>query len=126
MTRRAIAFLILSLAASLLATTAGAEAAKGKEIFLAAKCNKCHAIESQSITVLAPEEGDEAEEADADAKKPPDLSNAGAAFKKASEIEAWVTKKLEREGKKHRSMYRGTPADLKALSEWLMTLKKAE
>lgn len=125
MTRRGLAFLILLLAALLPATLAGAEEAKGKQAFVAAKCNRCHAIESQSIKVLAPEEGDEADEAEEGATKPPDLSNAGADFKKSSEIEAWLTKKLERDGKKHRSMFRGTPADLKVLSEWLMTLKKA-
>lgn len=122
MTKLNIAVLLAFAGALLVATTAGAAAdpAKGKQIFLDAKCNKCHAVASQKIEAVA-EEGDEAEEG----AKPPDLSNAGADFKKAADVEAWITKKSERDGKKHRATFRGSADDLGSLAAWIMTLKKA-
>ena len=105
-----------------LATPAGAAAEKDpKALFIQNKCNSCHAIKSQGVTVVE-EEGAEAEPEDEDAPKPPDLSDIGSKHA-AAWIKDWVLKKVDVEGKKHRKKFEGKPAELDAIATWLASLK---
>jgi len=85
------------------------KAATGKDLFQNAKCGMCHGIESEKLTTKG---------------KAPDLSNVGAE-KKAD----WITKYLKKEeklnDKVHTIAFKGTDDELKTLSNWLATLKKA-
>jgi len=111
-----------ALAILALASPARAEvdAAKAKELF-ATHCQKCHSVKSQGIEVKATpaEEGEEAEE-----EEPADLSSAGLELKTAAEMSDWLNKKLKRDEKLHRKKFMGTPAELKTLTDWLLTLKE--
>ncbi len=84
----------------------------GKKVFTDNKCNMCHSVESQGVTKTMA------------SSKAPDLSNAG-----ATHDAAWFTKYLKKEtdldGKKHVKPFTGKDEDLKALVDWLATLKKA-
>jgi len=84
----------------------------GKEIFLAQKCNVCHSIASQSITMTSK------------SSKAPDLSDIG-----TGHPSAWLAQWLKKEvaatdGKKHMVTFKGTDAELQTLADWLATLKK--
>lgn len=107
MRTRPVLFAIL--AAFFLALTAvpAAQAADGKEIFLANKCNLCHSVSSAGIEATTK----------SDAMKGPDLS--------ASEPHdpAFLTKYLKQEetvdGKKHKKGWSGSDEDLKTLIAWV-------
>lgn len=79
----------------------------GKDIFTEAKCEKCHAIASQSIESKG---------------KAPDLSNIGAAVK-ADDLKLYLNKESEINGKKHPIKFKGEAADLEILAKWIETLK---
>jgi mono/diheme cytochrome c family protein len=85
--------------------SASAAAADGKEIFLAQKCNVCHAVSSAGITATGK-------------IKAPDLT--GLASK---EDPAWIGKFLKKQadknGKKHIKPFTGSDADLATLVSWL-------
>jgi mono/diheme cytochrome c family protein len=83
----------------------------GKELFLKAKCNTCHSVESQGI---AAERGED---------KAPDMSNAGALIPSAEWGKKFVLREEAKDGKKHRKPYKGTEKDLEQIIAWLMTLK---
>ncbi len=102
---------LLAIAALLFVTVSAQAQTKkdGKSIFEASKCNMCHSIASQNITTKG---------------KAPDLSNVGA-DKKADWIAKFVTKQEKLDGKQHGMMFKGTPEELKTLSTWLGTMKKA-
>ncbi len=123
-----IGFLLLFLATLVApaawASPAPADAAKGKKLFLDAKCNKCHPVQSQAIEVVTV--GGALDEEEEDEIKPPDLSNVAARFKSAAEVQAWITKTSERDGRKHQAVYRGSEEDLRTLVAWLLTLKTAK
>ena len=110
----------------LFAGPAGAED-EGKAKFLEYKCNKCHAVESQGIEVLA---GDDEEEVDEWAEEgeeeidPPDLSNAGPDFESPDEITEWIKKKSERNGRLHKSKLRAPKKDIDAIAAWVFSLRK--
>jgi mono/diheme cytochrome c family protein len=90
---------------------AAADAPTGKEVFLAQKCNTCHAIASQSIEMTSK------------TSKAPDLSNAGA--HDSAFIQQWIKKEVAADdGKKHMPTWKGTDAELKTVADWLATLKK--
>ena len=95
-----------------------------KESFIAAKCNKCHAVSAQGIEMKS--SGEEEEEEGGEA---PDLSHAGknhdAAF-----FEGYLSKTTDHvahEGvtstKKHKTKFKGTEAELKEMATWLASLK---
>ena len=95
-------------------------AADGKEIFLANKCNSCHAIKSLSIAKKA--DPADKEEASESKRKPPDLSGAGKKHD-AAWITKYLLKQVDNDGEKHRKRFKGTDEDLKVLASWLETLK---
>lgn len=116
--------LVLALAALVVlasvASVPRGRAADGKEIFLANKCNSCHAIKSQSIAKKA-DEAEAAEKSESD-RKPPDLSSVGKK-RNADWITKFLLKQIENDGEKHRKRFKGSEADLKVLAGWLETLK---
>lgn len=91
----------------------------GKKLFVDSKCNVCHSIQAQGIAKKGPavKPGDK--------KAPPDLSTIGDQ-KSAEWIAKFVTKKESLNEKKHPKGWTGKEEDLKTLTEWLATLKKAK
>jgi mono/diheme cytochrome c family protein len=101
----------LAATAVLCALAAGASAAPdGKDVFLAQKCNVCHAVSSAGITATGK-------------IKAPDLTGLA-----AQEDPAWVTrflkKQADKKGKKHVKPYTGTDEELAALVAWLQKQTK--
>jgi mono/diheme cytochrome c family protein len=89
-------------------------AADGKEIFLAQKCNTCHAVSNADIEATTKSEK----------MKGPDLT--GVVEEKGVE---WTTKFLHKEvdlnGKKHGKELKLSPEETKTLVDWLATQKKS-
>ncbi len=87
-----------------------AEKSTGKDIFVNAKCNTCHAIKSQDIT---------SKQAD----KYPDLSNFGNSGVSEENAIKYLNKEFDINGKKHPVKFKGSEEELKTMVEWLLTLK---
>jgi len=86
----------------------------GKQVFIAAKCNMCHSIDSQGIVATTKSEK----------MKGPDLSTVG-----SRHDAAFLAKFLRKEvpnadGKTHGKGWSGSDADLQTLVAWLASLKK--
>jgi len=97
----------------------------GKELFLEKKCNNCHSIDSEKIAKKEePAEEEEGEEAGGEEEdKTPDLSGVG----KKHDAD-WLTKWLKKEvknddGKKHKKKFKGSDEELKAIVDYLASLK---
>jgi cytochrome c2 len=109
-------------------TATKAAAAKppgGKELFISYKCTSCHSIETEKIEKkkTEPAEGT-APSAEASApQKNSDLSGVGAK-KDAAWISKYLMKEEKLEEKLHKTKFKGTPEELKALSSWLASLKQ--
>lgn len=102
---------------SLLPGKANAAEPEGQKVFLDYKCNKCHSVKSAKIEAKKkPKEGSTA---------PPDLSNVGATQKREW-IDKFIHKKETLEGKKHKIEFRGDDKELKALLDWLTSLKSGK
>ncbi|GBC83855.1 hypothetical protein HRbin11_00273 [bacterium HR11] len=97
--------------------TAQEKAASGKELFTKYKCTMCHSIKAEGIEAKRAAEGGEAE------AKVTDLSDVGSKVESAQWIQDWLLKKVEKDGKKHKVLFKGTEAELKTLAEWLFSLK---
>ena len=89
----------------------GADEPDGKKIFIDRKCNSCHSVSVAGIECKK--------------KKAYDLSKVGDS-KKADFLEKYLTKKEKINGKEHKTAFRGTEEELKAISKWLGSLKSAE
>jgi cytochrome c2 len=89
----------------------------GKAAFLSNKCNMCHSVESEKI-----EKASGGYQKSSEKNVPPDLSGIG----KKQNAE-WFGKYLKHQeamnGLKHARTWRGTDAELQALSKWLESLK---
>lgn len=105
--------------------------AAGKKVFLDAKCNKCHSMDSEKIAKLPKEAAAEGEDEEGGAKvDPPDLSKLDDAFLKAKgtpedSLKAWLKKEVDVAYKgnppaKHKKLYNGADADLTALVQFLL------
>lgn len=85
--------------------------ADGKSLFVANKCNSCHAVAAQGVA-KAGGEG-------------PELSGVGLRHNAV-----WITKYLQKNadlnGKKHLKKFKGTDADLGVLAAWLAAQKKKQ
>jgi mono/diheme cytochrome c family protein len=96
------------------AAPAAAQAAKvldGKQIFLAQKCNVCHAVSSAAITATMK------------STKAPDL--AGVASKvDAKVLNGYLRKTADLNGKKHAKAFMGSDEELGALIAWLQKQEK--
>ncbi len=103
--------LALALAAGA-AVSSTVDAADGKAIFLAQKCNTCHTIDSQSIAKTS------------EKMKAPDLSNASGLVESADWLKSFLKKEVKKDDKNHQREFKGTAEELDAVVQWLMTLKK--
>ncbi len=91
--------------------SAGDEPA-GKKVFVDAKCNTCHAVQSVKI--------------DTKSKKPAaDLSTVGSKHK-ADFMKKYLVKQEKMNEKAHPVAFKGSDEDLKKLSDWLGSLKAAK
>jgi mono/diheme cytochrome c family protein len=99
------AFLFLSIAAQ----AQDKKAETGKDVFQNLKCGMCHAVESEKLTTKG---------------KAPDLSTIGTT-KKADWIAKYLKKEEKLNDKAHAMAFKGTDEELKTLSTWLASLKKA-
>lgn len=82
----------------------------GKALFVKAKCNSCHTVESEGI------------EATRESDKTPDLSDAAALVPGAEWATKYIKREEEKDGKKHRRPYKGSDKDLDTIVAWLLTL----
>ncbi len=100
-------------AAMIFAAAVPAQAADGKELFLAQKCNLCHSISVASIERTTKSEK----------MAGPDLTGVGA--EKGGD---WVLKFLHKEvdlnGKKHGKELKLSPEETTTLIDWLVAQKK--
>ena len=90
------------------APAAPADKLDGKAIFLAQKCNLCHAVSSAAIVRTSKSEK----------MKGPDLAGVGKR-REAAWMRRWLTKEESVNGKKHLYTLKGTPQELDALIAWL-------
>jgi cytochrome c551/c552 len=84
------------------------EGGDGKSIFTEKKCVTCHSVESEGI---------ESKKKDA-----VDLSTVGDKFD-AEFLAKYIVKEEKVDGEAHKIKMKGTEEDLKAVSEWLASLK---
>lgn len=105
---------LLAAAAAITLAAAPAEAADGKAVFLAEKCNLCHAVSSAGIEATTKSE----------AMKGPDLSTTGP--HDAAALAKYLKQEEAVDGKKHKKGFKGTDEDLQALIAWLNEQAAAE
>lgn len=98
-------------AAFMLAGAAGSTPPDGQGIYLASKCNSCHAVASKSI-----------EKTNANSKAP-DLSGTGLSHN-AEWFKGWLLKTETLNGKKHVKKFTGPDDQLNTLAQWLTTLRR--
>jgi cytochrome c2 len=109
----AVAAVVATVPASTALAAEGA-APDGKALFLAQKCNMCHAVETAGITATTTSEK----------MKGPDLTSV-AGTRDAAWLAKYLTKQEAIEGKKHTKEFKGTEAELNALVAWIQQQKKA-
>jgi mono/diheme cytochrome c family protein len=109
--------LVLVLLVLLAAPAIGAEgdAEGGKEAFLAAKCNTCHAVQAAGIEAKMQSEK----------MKGPDLDSSVAKIDKA-ELNKFLKKQGQLNGQDHMKEFKGTDEDLAKIIAWLSTQAPAE
>ncbi len=111
--KRAVA--VMSLATFMLvvglASVAVAQAADGKALFEAKKCNLCHSIESQGIAKKS------------EKMKGSELSNIGASIESAESLKKFLTQETMKDGEKHKKKWTGTDEELDTIVNWVMSLK---
>ena len=102
---RLVFVLAVAAAAALPASARAAEQLDGKKIFLAQKCETCHAVSSAEIKMTGKIKG-------------PDL--AGAASKRdATVLSGYLRRNADLNGKKHVKPFTGSDEELGALIAWL-------
>ena len=84
---------------------------KGKDVFVSAKCNMCHTVESAKIEKTGK-------------SKAPDLSAVGTDHD-VKFFEAYLAKKESKNDKKHPVAFKGEPKDLTELAAWLDSMEKS-
>jgi len=106
--RRKPPLVAISLLLTLLIAPAQADT-DGRQVFVDARCDRCHAIEAAGVV----------------AKKPraSDLSQVGA--KEADWIRGYLLRKQELAGKAHPVAWKGSDKDLDALVVWLASLESS-
>jgi len=93
-------------------TFATDEGPDGKQIFLDKKCTMCHSIESAGIESTKKSGAN-------------DLSTVGNNVE-ADFITKYLLKEEKNDDKAHKTKFNGTDEELKALVDWLLTLKAKE
>ncbi len=102
--------LVLALALLAAAPLAGAD--EGKDLFIAQKCNMCHAVSSAGIEAKVKSEK----------MMGPDLTGVGDRLD-AETIAKFLKKETQIDGKDHKKEFAGTDDELKAIIAWLETQK---
>jgi len=112
--RKLSALMLLAMAALWFQpATLAAQDPPGKTAFLENKCNVCHTIESQGIEKTSK-------------MAAPDLSDAGNMVESAEWLKGFFLKEnAAKDGKKHSKTWSGTDEQMKAIIDWVMTLKKS-
>lgn len=95
-------------------TSPGLTAGEG-DLFLDKKCTKCHTVTSHEIAATS----------DKDPSEISDLSNAGNDFSSVDEIKAYMLRETKRNGKKHKTKFKGEESELEALATWILSLKSS-
>jgi cytochrome c2 len=115
MRRQALAFIVsLSVAALVVVFSSGAPLAEdadpGQTVFMAQKCNMCHAVSSAGI--------------EAKSKSPtmagPDLTGKAAGYDEGW-VEKYLMKQAQLNDKDHKKEFKGTEEELGQLTAWLGT-----
>lgn len=81
----------------------------GKAIFVNRKCNKCHSVSTQGIEAKTRSEK----------LKGPDLVNLTDKYKPGW-IARYLKKKVKKNGRFHRTSFKGTDEELQTLVDWLL------
>lgn len=110
---RALAVASLWIGAAL-AANAPSQAADGKELFLAQKCNTCHSVQVAGIEATTKSEK----------MKGPDLTGV-VAEKGVDWTLKFLHKEVDLEGKKHGKELKLSPEETKVLIDWLEAQKKS-
>lgn len=98
----------------LLVAAAGlAEENPGREAFVAAKCDQCHAVASVEIVATTKLES----------AIGPDLG--GYVTETPGELLRFLQREVEIEGSKHKKPFKGTDEELAVILDWLGTLEPA-
>jgi hypothetical protein len=109
----AVLFVFLAASPATLAVEESTEASSAvPEVFTAHKCNLCHSIESLGVERRSKSEK----------TKGPDLSDVGN-HHDAAWMAGWLRQEETLEGEKHQREFKGSDEELKALVDWLVTLK---
>ena len=106
--------LALTISLGAVAINETAQGTDGKSIFLASKCQTCHAMSALGIARLT--------EAKAGEVVPADLSGVGLK-RNADWISKWLMKETDLDGKKHLKKFKGSDDELHTLAVWLGTQK---
>ncbi len=107
----AVALLLLVSAAS---TWAGEAETDGKEQYMSAGCNTCHAVASVEIEAKTTSEK----------MRGPDIG--GFKSDNVDELVQYLRKETELDGKKHMKGFKGTDEELQVIIDWLGSLEAAE
>ena len=83
------------------------------KLFVANKCVKCHEISSLGIVSVS----------DKDPSEIKDLSQAGMDFNSIDAVKAYLLREVEKDGKKHKTKFKGEERELQLLATWILTLK---
>jgi mono/diheme cytochrome c family protein len=110
--RSRFAGVLASAALAAIATTAANADAAAVKAFDANKCSNCHSIEKLGME----------RKIQSEKMAGPDLSTVGDKHD-AAWIVKWCMREVEKDGKQHKSEYKGTKEDLQAIANWLATLK---
>jgi Cytochrome c len=102
---------VLIVTAVLWPATAEAEDPPGQTVFLAQKCNLCHAVPAAGIEAKT----------ESDKMRGKDLG--GKVEGEFADIAAFVRKEGERDGKDHKKPFKGTDEELQAILDWLGSLE---
>jgi mono/diheme cytochrome c family protein len=84
----------------------------GRKAFDGNKCSNCHSIEKLGIQ----------RKIDSEKTAGPDLSTVGDRHD-AEWIVKFALREIEKDGKQHKSEYKGTKKDLEAIAKWLAAMK---
>lgn len=110
----AVAVLVLLFIAPVITVAAAqpaSDAPQGQQVFLAQKCDTCHAVPTAAIQAKT----------SSDKMKGPDLVNLPL---EAATLEAYLTQQGELDGKKHKKAVKAGDDELDALISWLLAQKR--
>jgi len=103
---------VLLVSSPMPAWAAGGDGSSGKAVFLAQKCNLCHAVSSAGIEATTKSEK----------MKAPDLVGVGSRHDGAW-IAQYLQKKQTLQDKTHAKEFKGSDEELAALIDWLLEQK---